>query len=438
MGDIIDLDNLDNYNKCKDVKLAVIWINIIGAPLSFILLVISIIRMILTKKILTFLTHIIILIFFSEIMNTISEMLQLLKYNYKDTRNSNNNNEETERGIICQIQIVLSIISDFGSLLGTLLVSIRCNDVILNRKKFFDKKKVQCFSIIIIILSTIIFSISFLLIDRKLTSDSSFKYDKRDRCNYWCWLDHVTSTICYMFYMILVFLNLFFGCKAYCVLKREYDKLYEQNLVLIPRSNSINLEDKNENENDKEYQSKMTRKNSSAENSARIKELRLMKMKIFIYPWVTIFIWVLLLIYRMLDVIVIEHIDYNNEEEKEIEEKKYFEENPGLRRLYQSFLILHTILSSIRGIIYSLIFIIFEEKVFWDCFRRCVNCFCCCCKLNIPEDLEKDEEKFIRNTYTSLTDRNTENTEEYINGRKSNTSITGKNGNMNTSDYHYN
>ena len=138
MGSIIDTDNSDNIYKCNDVKSAVILINLIGAPLSFILLAASIIRMIITKKFLSFLTRIIILIFSSEILNSISKLLQLLKYNYEAEKTSNNNNNiETPRGIICVIQIILSIISDFGSLLGTLLISIRCYDVIKKRRKFF-------------------------------------------------------------------------------------------------------------------------------------------------------------------------------------------------------------------------------------------------------------------------------------------------------------
>ena len=172
------------------------------------------------------------------------------------------------------------------------------------------------------------------------------------------------------------------------------------NSVLI-----INLEDKNE--NGKDYQPKSHKNSISSEYSTRIRELKLMKIKILIYPWITNFIWLLLLIYRILDVIVIINIDYNNEEEKDIEENEFFEDNINFRKFYQIFLVLHTILSSIRGIIYSLIFIIFEEKVFWNCFKRFINCLCCCCNLKYLENIESDENKLIRNSCTSLTDRNT-------------------------------
>ena len=171
MGSIIDSEYSDDIFKCSDVKFTVIIINLVGAPLSFILLVVCMIRIIISskKRELTFLAKLILIIFSSEILNTISKMLQLCKYIFEKTKiTDKNNNTETSRGIICQIQIIFSIISDFCSLLGTLLISIRCYDVIRNRKKYFDKKKYQVFSILIIIFSSIILSIIFLIFDKIL------------------------------------------------------------------------------------------------------------------------------------------------------------------------------------------------------------------------------------------------------------------------------
>ena len=53
----------------------------------------------------------------------------------KDRRNVKDfSTGNTPRGIICQLQIVTAIYSDFCSLLGTLLLSLRCYDVINNKK----------------------------------------------------------------------------------------------------------------------------------------------------------------------------------------------------------------------------------------------------------------------------------------------------------------
>ena len=50
MEGIIDTDNIDQNVRCQDVKVTVIYINLIGAPISFLALIISIIVMIRKKK----------------------------------------------------------------------------------------------------------------------------------------------------------------------------------------------------------------------------------------------------------------------------------------------------------------------------------------------------------------------------------------------------
>ena len=89
MGSIYDLENIKNNPRCVDVKPMIVIINLAGAPLSFLLLIVCIIRMARNKK-KSFITYIIFFIFFSEIMNTISKMLQLVKYIFRDTRMDNN------------------------------------------------------------------------------------------------------------------------------------------------------------------------------------------------------------------------------------------------------------------------------------------------------------------------------------------------------------
>ena len=53
----------------------------------------------------------------------ISKMLQMVKYLFEDERDNKKIDDlDLDRGIICQIQIVLAISSDFCSLLSTLLL----------------------------------------------------------------------------------------------------------------------------------------------------------------------------------------------------------------------------------------------------------------------------------------------------------------------------
>ena len=51
-------------------------------------------------------------------------------------------------------------------------------------------------------------------------------------------------------------------------------------------------------------------------------------------------------------------------------EKDYFNDNTLMKILVQSFLVIYTILSSLRGIIYGFTFIIFEEEILNDFFRK--------------------------------------------------------------------
>ena len=181
----------------------------------------------------------------------------------------------------------------------------------------------------------------------------------------------------YIVYYTAGLINIIFACKTNSFLKKERMKLRQQSLALCPKDNSLNS-----NENP---QSRTDEVNIPPEYDNRIKELTLIKIKVLIYPWITIIIWALLMIYRLLDDIGMANID-NLDTQGGNDEVDYLEKKPELRIALEIFLILHTLISSIRGIIYSLTFIIFEEKTFWNWFRNCVNC---CKFLNLNDSLEE-------------------------------------------------
>ena len=394
MGSVIDTEKVEENSRCSDVKLTIVYISLIGCPISFLFLLFGIMRMILNKKTFSFLTYIILFIFASEIMNIISKMLQILKYAFDDTRENydKNNSIVTPRGVICQIQIVISIASDFGALLGTLLLSIRCLDVIKSKKRLFDSKKLRILSICIIILISIILSITFLFIDRSLTANSvGYKFDLRDRCSYWCWLDHTTSIICYVCYLIILVLNILYAYKTNSFLKKGYNNLVERFAVSTDSQNNnnnlqLNDEGKEEKSTDKKY-------TILKKDQKRFDQIKIMKMKCFIYPIITIFIWILSFLYRIIDdLIFIKFDNYEYEPDKNNnEENEFLEEYPGLKYLVQTLLVFHSILSSMRGIFYGFSFFIFEEKSFGNCFRTLF--YICCFKKNEFNYLEDEEEE---------------------------------------------
>ena len=397
MGIIIDTEMVDDNPRCQNVKVPIIYINIIGASISLFLLSLTCFRMILAKKKLSVFTLLILLIFSSEIVNAISKLLQLVKYYFKDRRDHKDFVDgNTPRGIICQIQIVTSIYSDFCSLLGTLLLSLRCYDVIKNKKRFFDKEKNAHLSIIFTILISLSLAISFLLIDKYIFSknDIAIRYDVRDRCSYWCWVGHAPSLILFGLFSIILFFNIIFAFKTYSYLNKGYSKLLEENDI-SPQSRKMSTPLNDEKNSSSESTNENKFNKLTKEEKKRIEELKLMKTKSLIYPLVTIFIWTCVTIYRIVDDSLMMDIDKgSNPKEKSDSEIDIFKKNPPLHYCVQIFLVLHTFLSATRGIFYGFSFVIFEEKIFFDFFRRCS-------KKSKSELETNDEENKLRTTNSS-------------------------------------
>ena len=448
MGVLIDLEKIDkDFNpRCQHAKLGVIIFNFIGVPSSLIILLISLSRMFFKKKRKSFLTKIIIFIFIFEIINCLSKLLQLFKYLSEDTRPYLDKNYiETPRGIICQIQIILSIISDLGCLSGTLLLSLRCYEVIKNKKRLLDSKRNQNLSFIIISVSSLGLALIFWYGDKRITENSiPFKYDRRDRCNYWCWLGHTLSGVCYAIYDILLIVIIVYFVLTTCYFYKSYKKMLEKSVFIIEESKySNNNNEKNNINNTEETKEKHF---ISFEDKKRLKELQIMQIKCFAYPIISIVIWFLSSIYRKIDDIVMREIDGD---EKKGDESAMFKENKSLQIFVEINLSLHSILSSFRGILYGFAFALFEEKAasktITDClYKCCKRCFCCFNYYNLDQledDGEEEEEgplinisTNLPNTETSPKDKNEEN-----NFRKSSASDYGKNNaDLNTSDYRYN
>ncbi len=431
MGALIDMNKVEDIYRCRDVKKVIIYINLIGAPISLIFLLFCVLRMILAKHKKTFLTNLILLIFSSEIVNVISKLLQLIKYCFKDERDDKSfNDHDTPRGIICQIQIATSMYSDFCSLLGTLLLSLRCYDIIINRNSFFNKNKNAIISIIFVICISVVLSIALLIIDRIVNPMISYRYDIRDRCSYWCWLRHETSIACFILYWIILILNIVFACKTNKNLKKGYNKLIGESVIINENNNNMNTP-LNEVSKDIIVTKDGTSLFTNAEKK-RLKEFKIMRIKCLIYPYVTIIIWLLIATYRIVDDSLFLDIDNNvNADDSIDEEKEILGKNKFLYVIVQLFLVLHTLLSTLRGIFYGLSFIIFEEKIFFNFFKTFYKkCF----KDEYSEENEEDVNDIQRNTNNSSIEN------EYEKKEKEEEEVESKNENieLNTSEYLYN
>ena len=444
MGDIIDLEKIDEEHnlRCQHAKLGVIIVNFIGVPSSLIILIFCVVRMFWTKKRFSFLTKVIILLFSFEITNCISKLLQLFKYSFEDSRTfPDPNNIETPRGIICQIQIVLSIISDYGCLLGTLLLSLRCYGVIKNKIRFLDFKKWQNLSLIAIIFISSAFALLFWGLDKDDTKYSiGFKYDRRDRCNYWCWLGHYYSRICYAIYLLLLIVNIIIFSLTTAYFRNSYKNLVEKCVVTRDEPNLSN------NIRDNIDYTEETKENRyiSPDDKKRLKELQIMHVKCFIYPIISIIIWFLSFIYRIIDDTVLYNVD--NGIDGHSNDFDILSKNRNLQRFIEASLIFHTILSSFRGIFYGYAFAIFEDKAFSNNFKETLYkiskkccCFCPYYNLDVLRVEGEDEEDTLINTSANSETNQKDNYEE-TKVRKSNVSDYGRNNttDLNTSDYRYN
>ena len=389
MGIIIDTEKVEDNQRCLHVKKPIIYINIIGSSISLFLLLFCSFRMYFGKKKLSFMTLLILLIFSSEIVNTISKLLQLVKYYFRDKRDHKDfESGNTPRGIICQIQIVTAIYSDLCSLLGTLLLSLRCNDVIKNKKRFFDKGKNSCLSIICVIVASIILSMLFLLIDKLKDEGISYRYDLRDRCSYWCWLTHEVSLICFGLFFVILSFNIYFALKTYCFLKKGYNKLREENDISYEKIS--NKKHSNSKSNSIPLKEERKFNNLTKEEKTRIEELRIMKNKSMVYPLVTIFIWTIITTYRIVDDITMNSFDKGNPTDTKNMEEEKLKSNKFLRFCVEFFLVFHAFLSSTRGIFYAFSFLVFEEKLFFNFFRNCC-CYFCIKEIDVEECIEKKE-----------------------------------------------
>ena len=382
MGALIDLENVENIYRCNNVKLVIIFIYLIGFPLSLIFLLFCTFKIIIGKKDKTFLTGIILQIFSSEIIQCLSKIIQICKYAFEDERDNKELVDfDNGRGIICQIQIVLSLYSDFCSLLSILLLTLKIYEDIRNKEKFFNTNKKKILSLICIICLSIILSIELLFFDRKLTKNNvSYRYDVRDRCSYSCWLDHITSLISLGLFCIILIINLIFSCKINYILKKIENIPTEDN-----KETPLKIKETDE-------------KDALDEEKRKIRELKLLRIKCLIYNYIIFILWIFISIYRIMDDIFMYSFDNSNDpEEGGEDEKTYFSKHSFIQFLMQFLLVIYSLLSSLRGILYGLSFIILEEEIFSKFIRRTLISWI---KDN-HEEIDDEGGKIIRSTNIS-------------------------------------
>ena len=115
-----------------------------------------------------------------------------------------------------------------------------------------------------------------------------------------------------------------------------------------------------------------------------------MKIKCFIYPLVTIILWSFITLYRIVDDLCMKKYDSLKRLGDNEMEKQNLENDPVFLLFVKIFLVIHTFLSATRGIFYGLSFIVFEEKIFFNFFRKIFS-----------KENKNENKEIIRNTYNS-------------------------------------
>ena len=349
------------------INSAVFIISLIFSPLTLLFLIFCIIKM-LKKKYITTLTTIILLIFFAEVVQCIPKFIQHLNYFFEN------------QTIICQIQIFLSICSDYCSLVCTFLLSLKCFDTLKYRNRYFpNDKRTKTKLIIYIILGSISAGVIFYIIDLIIIKGNEDIYKTRDKCNCQCWLGHVTSIICFIFYWILIIANIAIFIGAHKFLNLKQRELYEEYELMEPNIEKVEIDDKGKNkiENECDDQDDNQKLNPQKEekfnmNDARINRLILIKWKCTLYPIINIICWFFLVIYRSMDDITTYVLSKHESFQENLQEKEEFiESHPIFKIVIQILIIVHTISSSTRGFLFGISFIALEEKLFGNFFRKC-------------------------------------------------------------------
>ena len=342
MGNIIDDKTNDATRCCRNVKLAVVWISLIGSSVTLLFLIFCIIKMIKKYNQITTLTTLILLIFFGEVVLCISKLSQMIKYVL--------DNDE----IICQIQIFFAIYADYCSLVSTFLLSLKCYDILKYKNKYFRRgKRIKTKIIISTILFCLLMGVIFLIINLIISNGN---YDSRDDCSYWCWLDHNVSLGCYSLYFIFLIVNIILFVKIRRFLNRKHKELSVENeQMMINNSKNeskdniegINIELQSNNSANYSNQGSICLKSVKIKKSITAEErannFKLIKIKCKIYPLVTIIFWVFAASYRLFD--NFKQISPSSENQ----EKIYLDEHTNLELLDHIFLAIHTFFCKYKG-----------------------------------------------------------------------------------------
>ena len=167
-------------------------------------------------------------------------------------------------------------------------------------------------------------------------------------------------------------------------------------------NNSVNISEENINE-------KNFSELAKEEKNEKIEDFRFIRKICLIFPLITIIIWIFLSLYRIIDDLVMNSYDSGDPYKNREEERMYFMKHKFFQFLIQFLLVIHTMISSLKGIFYGFFLIIFEKQKLFNIARKFFK-KSYLLKENIEEGEEEDRKELLRNTNNSsnLSDDNNE------------------------------
>lgn len=342
----------------REIQFSTQIINITGSSFSLLglILVLCIIK---TKKNMNiFMNELFLYIIISEMINCFSKILEFFKFILI-----------IQFRYVAYVQLILSLFSDFCTLLTSLVISFKLHDSLKNQSFYFKKKKIKKISRFICLGLPSLSSILFFCLD---TFVLNFQYKEYDKYFYWMWVHPILSIIIYCFFFLLIIFIVIISFRTISFLKEKQKEIMEQN------TNSDEDEDDEEEEEEKEENkdtpeketkdtpNKEEKKNENIDKGEMQKsntisgfneslisdKINKIMKKIYKYPLVSSVIWILLGTYRVTEsmyLLKLKHYDI----------------------FVCILMILHSFISSFRGVINFIVFFIFQiihKKDFLELF----------------------------------------------------------------------
>ena len=273
----------------------------------------------------------IILISISEIINSLSKLLTIIRGVVSQT---------TEQKV-SNIQIVFSIYSDVSSLIVSLILSLKLQDLTKtdqSTKRKFNKNIIRLVSVVIpLIIALTLCCIDFFVFD--------VQSDFKNECKVWAWINRHLSLGLYGFVWIIIIIMIFINCQSISRVTLKVE-------MLTQNKNAKDTEESESNSNDQLIDTII----SSNANK--------LILQIKYFPIVTCIIWGILSVDRISDdLALILKFDFS----------RYL----PLEIFKQTTIFLHNLISSTRGLIYCVTFFRADKKLFIDILKR-MSLICCC------------------------------------------------------------